>query len=135
MYRDGQGDVQDYEEAVRWFRVVAEQGDVRAQYNLGVMYDHGNGVPQDYERAVQWYRAAAEQGYAEAQYYLGLMYEGGEGVAQDIAEAYAWMNAAAAQGRVDAMRTREILHGRIRRSERERAKELAREYFEKYVTQ
>ena len=39
--------------------VVAEQGDARAQNNLGVMYDDGRGVPQDYAQAVKWYRLSA----------------------------------------------------------------------------
>ena len=34
MYRDGQGVVQDEAEAVRWFRLAAEQGHAEAQYNL-----------------------------------------------------------------------------------------------------
>ena len=63
------------------------------------------------------------------------MYANGLGIRTDIVEAYAWMNAAAAQGRMDAMKTREELQGRMRRSQRERAEELAREYSEKYVTQ
>jgi TPR repeat protein len=49
-------------------RRLAEQGDVLAQYNLGIVYDTGKGVPQDYTEAVRWYRLAAEQGHASAQY-------------------------------------------------------------------
>jgi TPR repeat protein len=35
MYEYGYGVVQDYAEAVRWFRLAAEQGHAKAQYNLG----------------------------------------------------------------------------------------------------
>ena len=70
-----QGVPQDYAEAVKWYRLAAEQGDAVAQYNLGVMYDNGQGVPQDYAEAVKWYRLAAEQGYAHAQRNLGVMYD------------------------------------------------------------
>jgi TPR repeat protein len=38
---------QDYAEAVKWYRKAAEQGDVKAQSNLGVMYASGQGVKQD----------------------------------------------------------------------------------------
>ena len=31
-------------------------GDARAQYNLGVMYETGNGVEQDSAKAVELYR-------------------------------------------------------------------------------
>ena len=37
----------DYAAALREFRPLAEQGDVAAQYNLGVMYYSGQGVTQD----------------------------------------------------------------------------------------
>lgn len=38
----------------RWYRKAAEQGDERAQYNLGPMYANGQGVPQDFIRAYMW---------------------------------------------------------------------------------
>jgi len=71
MYDNGEGVPQDYEKAVKWYRLAAEQGYSLAQLGLGVMYDNGKGVPQDYQEAVKWYRRAAEQGNAAAQYNLG----------------------------------------------------------------
>ena len=71
-------------------RILAEEGNPIAQYNLGLMYDNGEGVPQDYAEAMRWYRLAAEQGCADAQYELGYMYENGLGVPQDYAEAAHW---------------------------------------------
>ena len=65
MYCNGQGVLQDYKEAVKWYRLAAEQGYAAAQYNLGLMYRNGDGVPQDYQEAVKWYRLAAEQGDAK----------------------------------------------------------------------
>ena len=38
MYDNGDGVPQDYKEAVKWYRLAAEQGDAAAQYNLGIMY-------------------------------------------------------------------------------------------------
>ena len=78
--------------------VDAEQGNVSAQYNLGLMYGMGQGVAQDYKEAVKWYTKAAEQGYAKAQYNLGLMYNNGKGVVQDYKEAVKWYTKAAEQG-------------------------------------
>ena len=46
---------QDAAEAVRWYRLAAEQGDVLAQFTLWVMYDIGRGVPQDPAEAVAWH--------------------------------------------------------------------------------
>ncbi|MDA0238165.1 MAG: hypothetical protein O3B03_06590, partial [Proteobacteria bacterium] len=42
---------QDDAKAVKWYRRAAEQGNAKAQYNLGLMYDNGQGVPQDYQEA------------------------------------------------------------------------------------
>ena len=36
----------DYATALRLMRPLAEQGNARAQFNLGVMYTKGQGVPQ-----------------------------------------------------------------------------------------
>ena len=41
MYRNGEGVPQDYKEAVKWYRLAAEQGDAIAQTNLGIMYEYG----------------------------------------------------------------------------------------------
>ena len=54
--RKGKGVLQDDAEAVKWYRLSAEQGNAYAQYNLGVMYSNGKGVLQDYAEAVKWYR-------------------------------------------------------------------------------
>ena len=39
----------DYATALKEFRLLAEQGDADAQFNLGVMYEDGQGVTQDYK--------------------------------------------------------------------------------------
>lgn len=58
----------DYATALAEWRPLAEQGNVNAQHNLGVMYDFGRGVPQDVAEAARWYRAAADQGNVQAQF-------------------------------------------------------------------
>ena len=49
----------DYALAAQLFRSRAEQGDARAQNNLGGMYTQGRGVPQDFIRAHMWFNVAA----------------------------------------------------------------------------
>ena len=66
MYNKGQGVPQDYAEAMKWYRLAADQGIAEAQYNLGVMYDNGQGVPQDYAEAYVWFSVAAAGGDADA---------------------------------------------------------------------
>ena len=53
---------QDYKEAVRLYRLSAEQGFAGAQYNLGVMYGKGLGVPQDYALAHMWFNLSGSNG-------------------------------------------------------------------------
>lgn len=88
----------DYAVAFESLRVLAEQGDARAQVNLGYMYAQGRGVSQDYTETLRWFRQAAEQGHAEGQTRLGVMYDQGSGVPQDSTEALRWFRQAAQQG-------------------------------------
>jgi uncharacterized protein len=74
MYALGKGVEQDDREAVKWFRLSAEQGDPTAQTMLGAMYEWGRGVTQDYGEAMNWLRAASDQGDRDAQFALGLVY-------------------------------------------------------------
>jgi hypothetical protein len=105
----------DFATAMRLWRPLAEQGNVTAQYNLGVMYAKGRGVPQDDAEAVKWYRLAAEQGNVTAQYNLGVMYAKGRGVPQDYVQAYVWFDLAAsrysaseAEDRDEAVHNRDV---------------------------
>jgi len=77
-YYHGRGVKQDYKEALKWYRLAAEQGFAAGQDNLGASYYHGHGVKQDYKKAVKWFRLAAEQGFFLAQNNLGLMYATGQ---------------------------------------------------------
>ena len=80
----------DYVTALKKFRPLAEKGNSKAQFYLGVMYAHGKGVAQDDVEAVKWYRKAAEEGIASAQFNLSVMYDNGRGVVQNDEEAVKW---------------------------------------------
>ena len=88
----------DYKLAAELFRKAADQGDAKAQYNLGMAYDTGQGVDQDYTLAAQWYRKAALQGLPQAQNNLGILYKQGQGVTHDYGQAVDWFLKAADQG-------------------------------------
>ncbi|KAG0001360.1 hypothetical protein BGZ79_004763 [Entomortierella chlamydospora] len=79
-----------------------DQGHIKAQYNLGVLYEKGYGVPQDYSKAGEWYQKAASYGHVSAQYNLGVVYHSGLGVAQDYFKAAEWYQKAAEQGHTRA---------------------------------
>ena len=102
MYDTGEGVTENDREAVKWYRLAAEQGHATAQNNLGVMYDTGEGVTKNDREAVKWYKLAAEQGHAKAQNNLGWMYRNGEGVPKNDREAVKWYRLAAEQGHATA---------------------------------
>lgn len=79
-------------------QAAAEQGNVEAQFALGVNCGIDQEALPDFVRAAQWYRKAAEQNHSLAQFNLGLMYAKGQGVPLDDIEAVSWIRKAAHQG-------------------------------------
>ncbi|MDR3269651.1 MAG: hypothetical protein LBT83_11380 [Tannerella sp.] len=84
-------------------RIQAEQGNAKAQNNLGFLYEMGQDVPQDDIEAVKWYLKAATQGNATAQYNLANHYAWGRGVLCSNEEAAKWYLEAANKGVLNAM--------------------------------
>ncbi len=123
---------QDHTEAVKWWRLAAEQGDAAAQNNLGAMYARGRGVPQNDAEAAKWIRMAAEQGYASAQNILGLMYINGEGVPQNYVSAYMWFTLAAAQGFEETQKAQNALAGEMKSDQVAEAQRMAREWMARH---
>jgi TPR repeat protein len=76
----------------------AEEGDAKAQVQLGVAYASGSGVSADDAQAVKWFRKAAEKGDGAGEYSLGEMYLTGRGVDTNLAEGVKWMRRAAEHG-------------------------------------
>ena len=95
---------QDYAEAMRWYRVAADQGNPQAQVQIGNLYTDGQGVAQDYGEAMGWFQKAAVQGNYEAQNNIGWFYLSAWGVTQDYGEAMRWFRLAADQGNEIAQR-------------------------------
>lgn len=58
MYARGRGMPQNYEAAVHWLRLAANQDLPAAQFFLGLMYDKGQGVAQDFVLAHAWLNLA-----------------------------------------------------------------------------
>lgn len=58
--------VGDFKTALSFLKVAAQQGNARAEYSLGYMYQHGEGVEADIDIAKSWYKKAAEQGHTKA---------------------------------------------------------------------
>ena len=88
----------DYKTAYKLLSPIAEQGNDKAQYKLGIMYNDGQGVPQDYKEAGKWFRLAAEQENHKAELSLGFLYKDGKGVTKDSDEAMKLFTLAAEGG-------------------------------------
>lgn len=54
MHANGEGVPQDYVEAAKWYKLAANQGHTKAQFQLGILYKKGLGVAQDYIAAKRW---------------------------------------------------------------------------------
>lgn len=91
-------DAGDYREALTLWEPVADSGDARAQYGLGVIFERGMGaVQRDLDSAARWYFRAGRQGHPTALNNLGLMYAQGRGVGRDPRRAARlWLEAAQA---------------------------------------
>jgi len=66
LYEDAQGVPRDYAEALKWYRMAADQGDSWAQLAVGRFYEEGCGVRQDDEEACFWFSLAANRSPDEA---------------------------------------------------------------------
>lgn len=80
----------NYKKALKAFTQSAKQGDARAQFHIGNMYENGFGVKKSKSKSIQWYKKAAKKGNPHAQYNLGVLYYTGDGVNQSQETAFKW---------------------------------------------
>lgn len=91
----------NFEMAVRLWRYAADQGDAKAQYNLGVAYARGIDIVKDHSEALKWLHRAAEQGHAKAEQRIGLarskafpgenVRQGARRIASLVKDAMGWL--------------------------------------------
>lgn len=96
-----------WDEALRWYRMAAAQGNAEAEYHIGAAYSRGLAGDPDEAAAIKWYKTAAEKGNFDALNTLGDIYLTGEDysdimtqvdVPQNYPEAMRWYRLAAAKG-------------------------------------
>jgi hypothetical protein len=81
----------DLAEAMRWYRLAAEQGEAEAQYDLGFMLLLGEGGPKNAQEGLMWLERAGELGEDNAFRLLLDCYENGYcDVPVDAAKASLW---------------------------------------------
>lgn len=94
--------------AVSKCRRSAQEGDVRCQYLIGLLYATGkvgHRREADFRVAADMLGRAANQGLATAQFNFGVMNERGLGMPQDMNAAIGWYKKAASQGDSNARQT------------------------------
>lgn len=79
---------QNIPEAIKWYTMAANQGDVDAQYNLGLIYADVEYKSIDDVKALKWFTEAANQGDKRAKIFLAFLYKDGrKGIAKDKTKA------------------------------------------------
>jgi CRP-like cAMP-binding protein len=133
-YRGGGGVQRNYDAALKWFRLAADQGDATAELHIGLMYLDGAGVPRDDTEEAKWFQRAADRGEPAAQYNLGALYANG-GLGQvDSVQAYMWFNIAASRlpsgdpRRLTAIEARDRLAEKMTQEQIAEAQKRSREW-------
>jgi len=102
----------DYENAMKIFKPLAEEGNSEAIYYIELIektgykykskltYEDGKDayLKNDFERALEILKPLAEEGDSWSQYILSLMYESGQGVEKNREESIKWLILAAESG-------------------------------------
>jgi TPR repeat protein len=88
----------DYKTALKKWKPLAQEGNLTAQNNLGVIFNRGLGVKRNPEEAVKWFNMAAMNGEANAQYHLGKMHYEGKGIPRNDKEAMKWLMMSSKKG-------------------------------------
>lgn len=93
IYADDLYNEKKYEEALHWYKLAAEGGQLECWFRIGLMHEEGNGTAKDVAYAAQCYEKGLEQkkdtgkriGCANR---LGALYYEGTGVEKDYAKAF-----------------------------------------------
>jgi len=84
---------------LKFFELSADQGYVKAQSYLGVIYTNNWISGPDFDKGLSLLRSAANQGDSDAQYSLAMKYQdGAPHIIRDYVQAYMWYNLACANG-------------------------------------
>ena len=89
----------DHAEAIRQYRLAAEQGSSAAAYNLALKYLKGTDVPKDEKESNRWLMRAAELGDTDSMYFIAkFFYFGNASCEKDYKQALYWAKKAKEKG-------------------------------------
>lgn len=81
------------DEAIKWYKMSADNGISGSQFYLGKIYLNGEGgIDKNIAEGIKYLKLAAEQGAISAQYELAIIYIEGKVVPQDINEGIKWVS-------------------------------------------
>lgn len=89
---------EDWFNAIKHLRPLAEEGNGEALVLLGNMYNDGKGVEQNHEMAFAHYKQALPSGNDNAMLAIATMYAEGLGTAKDFPTAFEWFQKSAEAG-------------------------------------
>ena len=97
IYTAGEDYAKD-SEALKLFEQASAEGNAKADYYLGQMYEKAQGTEQDFDKAFECYSKAADAGDSDAVFSIGLQHYYGHHVPQSYREALRWFMKAAEMG-------------------------------------
>lgn len=95
------------EQALAWFEKAKAQGDLRANFMLGLAYRDGVGVAQDSAKAVELLNESGERGDADGYFALYQSYKDGLGVRKNKKSQAKYLKLAKEAGHPQAVRIEE----------------------------
>lgn len=99
---NGFGIEKDYQQALRFLSMAAEQGHREAMMYVGRIYIDGLGIEKDPERGFLWFEKSAQAGHPKAMYLTAALYHDGIGVKTDYEMVCFWLEKAAKAGDIQA---------------------------------
>ncbi len=89
----------DLVEARKVMQVIAQRGDVEAQYVLATLYKSTiNGTASEPKQAIHWLQSASKNNHGKSQFLLGIHYLKGDNIARNPKLAFDLLNKSARQG-------------------------------------
>ncbi|XP_065266298.1 death ligand signal enhancer [Emys orbicularis] len=112
-----------YRAAYSCFKLAADRGYSKAQFNVGLCYEHGRGTEKDLAKAALYYHRAASNGHPTAQYRYArfLLRHGLKAEGADMQKAVTLLEQAAAAGLVEAQAYLGVLYMKGLQSAKQRA--------------
>ncbi len=77
----------DIQNTLKYYKLAASKGLVKAYFNLGLCYKLGKVVKQDFLKAFEYFLFASDQGHARSYFQIAEIYEKGLGRNKDMVKA------------------------------------------------